>query len=38
LNESIIIDAINAKIRAVYGDGEEKATATITKIEHKQIK
>lgn len=38
LNESIIIDAINAKIRAVYGGDDEKATATITKIEHKQIK
>jgi hypothetical protein len=37
LNESIIIDAINAKIRAVYKD-YEKATTTITMIEHKKIK
>jgi hypothetical protein len=34
LNASIITDAINAKIRSIYGGGEEEGMPTITKIRH----
>ncbi|HEY7573438.1 MAG TPA: hypothetical protein VH796_18920 [Nitrososphaeraceae archaeon] len=34
LNTSAIVDAINAKIRSIYEDNDEKATNSVTKIEH----
>lgn len=34
LNTSVIVDAINAKIRSIYEDNDEKSTNSVTKINH----
>jgi hypothetical protein len=34
LNTSVIVDAINAKIRSIYEDNDEKASNSVTKIDH----
>jgi hypothetical protein len=33
-NTNAIVDAINAKIRSIYEDTDEKATNSVTKIDH----
>ncbi len=33
-NTNAIVDAINAKIRSIYEDNDEKATNSVTKIDH----
>ena len=33
-NTNAIVDAINAKIRSIYEDNDEKATNSATKIDH----